>query len=87
MLSLAMFEMKKWKYPFHHVLLILKTHFPLPYYGYKNSILYIYLFQTKISMSGGNGFSEFMRQWVQHGMMWMHRRQPIFVKLLSYNAD
>ena len=31
-----------------------------------------HLFQTKVGMPGSDSFPELMREWIQHGVMWMH---------------
>lgn len=45
------------------------------------------LFQTQLGVSIGNTFAELMREWVQHRMMRVNRRQTVLFQLIANNRN
>lgn len=46
----------------------------------------VYLVQAKVSVAFSNGLAEAVREWIQHTVVWVHRRQAVLIQLVSYNA-
>lgn len=46
----------------------------------------MYLVQAKVSVSLSDGLAEAMREWIEHAVVWVHRRQAVLFQLISHNA-
>lgn len=46
----------------------------------------VYLVQAKVSVSFSDGFTEAVREWIEHAVVWVHWRQAVLFQLISHNA-